>query len=171
VSRLDPEPLRRSYPHVFDLAASAVVSWRSRYRGNPSVWRRIFHADRVIKELVEAAPVIDAALKIVGDDDGSECGPPFTIVDLASGRGYLSMFLSEMLPPGRVERLILVDKAWPRCGAPEPLPHQMSWEHIYGNRTVLLEDGSFRGEGTYFETWCPCTRRSRTSRRNLQKGR
>jgi hypothetical protein len=41
-----------------------------------------------------------------------------TIVDLASGKGYFSMMLSEMLPPDRVEKLILIDKQGPHV-----------WEH------------------------------------------
>ena len=40
-------------------------------------------------------------------------GERFTIVDLCSGKGFLSMVLSELLPSERVERCVLVDKAWP----------------------------------------------------------
>jgi len=36
-----------------------------------------------------------------------------TVVDLCSGFGYLSMFLSEMLDPDRVKRMVLVDNGWP----------------------------------------------------------
>ena len=72
------------------------------------------------------------------------------------------MFLSEMLPPDRVDRIVLVDKAWPRCGAESPLPHQMNWDHIYADRIELLEgddgkattaSGGKGSGGTYFETW------------------
>ena len=37
-----------------------------------------------------------------------------TVVDLCSGKGYLSMLLAELLPPDRVRGCVLVDKAWPR---------------------------------------------------------
>jgi hypothetical protein len=59
------------------------------------------------------------------------------------------MFLSETLPQDKVEKIILVDKAWPLCNS-EPLPHQMSWEHIYGNATVT---GGDDGGISYFDTW------------------
>ena len=35
------------------------------------------------------------------------------IVDLCSGIGYLGMFLSELLPPAKVEMITLVDIMWP----------------------------------------------------------
>jgi hypothetical protein len=54
------------------------------------------------------------------------------------------MFLSEMLPPEKVDRCVLIDKAWPMCGS-EPKAHRMSWDHIYG--TVPGNNAS------YFETW------------------
>lgn len=145
-TRLALHPLLKTrYPRILDLAPRAVAAWRERYRGNVPVWRRVFDADRVVKEIVEAAPVLDAALRIVEGAEGED--GKFTIVDLASGRGYLSMVLSELLPPDRVERIVLVDKAWPLCGTEKALPHQINWDHLYGNRPAE------RGGGTYYETW------------------
>jgi len=183
--------LRAAYPRVFNGAVRAASSWRRRYRGNPALWRRIFKGDRVAKELIEAAPVIDAAMRLAddyepddgdddedgdgdgdGDDNGRRRRGKITIVDLASGKGYLSMFLSEMLPPEKVAGCLLVDKAWPMRGH-DVLPHHMNWEHIYGNVTEFVpfeeededeDEGDDDDEGgpggrfvptgeTYFSTW------------------
>jgi hypothetical protein len=57
------------------------------------------------------------------------------------------MLLSEILPKEKVERCILVDKAWAIASkeTTELKPHHMNWEHIYG--TNPLTDDS------YFTTW------------------
>lgn len=55
--------------------------------------------------------------------------PKLVILDLCSGFGYLGMLLSELLPPHKVERIVLVDVRW----APHnttPQPHHLSAEHI-----------------------------------------
>jgi Methyltransferase domain len=93
----------------------------------------------VFKEFWEAVPIIDAVIRLVDESNNEN----FTIVDLASGKGYLSMLLSELLPQDKVTKFILVDKAWPMCNS-EPSPHHMSWEHIYGNKTETE---------SYFDTW------------------
>jgi hypothetical protein len=93
----------------------------------------------VFKEFLEAVPIIDAVICLVAESKNEN----FTIVDLASGKGYLSMLLSELLPKEKVTKFILVDKAWPMCNS-EPSPHHMSWEHIYGNKTETE---------SYFDTW------------------
>jgi hypothetical protein len=41
-------------------------------------------------------------------------GKQFTILDLCSGFGFLSMFLSEMLPSEKINRILLIDKQWSR---------------------------------------------------------
>jgi len=156
-NELSSHPLMSKYPRIQETAPTAVTAWRARYRGNPTLWRRVFTVDRVIKELVEAAPILDAVVQIVDDMVTEETGKT-TILDLASGRGFVSMYLSEILPKDKVEKIILVDKAWPMCNAKEVLPHQMSWEHIYGNRTNILGDGgdgssSSSPPSTYFDTW------------------
>ena len=108
-----------------------------------------------MKELIECAPVISAARDYVSAD-GRE---PVTVVDLCSGKGYLSMFLSEMLPPARVERCVLVDRAWPNCNG-ELRSHHINWDHIYGNHTTETGDVV-----TYFDGWpIPLT----TSKQNLK---
>jgi len=137
-------PGRDTYSSVYDDSIKAIVQWRRRYRGNPLLWKRVFKRDRVIKELVESAPIIEAVRLVV---ESSQACERFTIVDLCSGKGYLSMFLSELLPQDKVERLILVDKAWAIASkeTKEPLPHHINWDHIYGTNPMTEE--------SYFSTW------------------
>ena len=156
-SELAQQPGAERYPEVFAGALEAIVGWRRRFQGNPRLWLRLFKPEKVLKELVESAPILDAVSTFVAETS-LEAGQKVTIVDLASGKGFLSMFCSEMLPPERVEKLILVDKMWPRCGAAEVLPHQMNWEHIYGSN-----DGAFE----YYDTW-PI--RLHTSKQDLKSG-
>ena len=103
-------PGRSAYPAVFDSIEAIIVRWRRRFHGNPRLWKRLMKA-RLLKEIVEIAPVIAATQDFVAGRRPGDA--PLTIVDLASGKGFLAMFLSEMLPPERVERIFLVDRAWP----------------------------------------------------------
>jgi len=133
------------YQHIYQLAIQAILKWRTRFHGNPKLWKRLFDKKRILKELIEAAPIIDAVQKIVSEYTQEE---PFTIVDLASGKGFLSMFLSEMLPPNKVEGILLIDKAWPMRNH-SPKSHHINWDHIYGslpNTTAVFS-------ATYFDTW------------------
>ena len=91
----------------------------------------------------------------------------FTVVDLCSGKGFLSMVLSEMLPTASVERIVLIDKAWPPFDWKGPIAeHHISDEHIFGLRrgrqqesTEGMSDaaestlGTERGTATEAETW------------------
>jgi hypothetical protein len=101
----------------------------------------------VIKELIESAPVIEFVKRAVVESDYGE--KKFTIIDLCSGKGYLSMFLSEILPKDKVDRFILVDKAWAIASkkqTTELKPHHMNWDHIYGSTASDSSD-------SYFTTW------------------
>ena len=144
--RLASHPLMEDYPRIQHLASKAVTRWRQRFRGNIQLWRKLFKGERVVKEIIEAAPVIDATINIVENlPEGN--GQKFTLIDLASGRGYISMILSEVLPPQKVEKIYLIDKAWPLSGTVDALPHQISWEHLYGNRPEE------QGGGCYYDSW------------------
>lgn len=140
-------PGRQTYDAVYEDSVEAIVKWRKRYRGNPAVWKRIFKKDRVIKELIESAPIIENVKRLVNESQSTE---KFTVMDLCSGKGYMSMLLAEMLPSEKVERFLLVDKAWAIASkeTKELKPHHMNWDHIYGK--IPSEDGS---EKTYFSTW------------------
>ena len=139
---LQKDPISVKYPEIFQLAPKCLVRWRQRYRGNRSVWKRLFNQERVLKEFIEAAPIIDA-VRIFVDRTTTTLleNDKFTVIDLASGKGFLSMFLSEMLPPSKIKRFVLMDKAWPIHGA-EPQAHHMSWEHIYGELPQSSSDPS-----------------------------
>ena len=161
-SELQDAPGRETYTYVFEGAIEAMVRWRQRYRGNPTLWKRIFKKDRVLKELIESVPIIHEVQTLVSDPEKSylsnetEKKKKFTIMDLCSGKGYLSMFLSEMLPKENVEKFILVDKAWAMCNTPLQ-SHHMNWDHIYGiqphlRRETENEVASEKDE-TYFTTW------------------
>lgn len=82
----------------------------------PSLWARFIKhkrkQTRSLKELNESAPVMREVLDLVGSTDLPE-GQKYTIIDLCSGFGFMSMFLAEMLPPEKVDRFVLVDKMWP----------------------------------------------------------
>jgi hypothetical protein len=139
----------KKYAQVIETAAHSITKWRQRYRGNYPLWNRIFKRDRVVKEVTEAIPILSAVEEWMRehDDHGNDNTKKVTIIDLCSGKGYLSMLLSESLSPDRVQKILLVDKAWPLCHA-IPKPHHMSWEHIYGDTTSTDVDSP-----KYYETW------------------
>ena len=160
-TELADAPGRDVYETTFDSAILAIVKWRQRFRGNPAVWKRIFKKDRVFKELIESVPVLDLVQNFVNSNANSETGDEkITILDLCSGKGFLSMFLSEMLPPEKVTKILLVDKAWAMCNS-EVLPHHMNWDHIYGDIPPTNQQSSFAENeprdqeslSTYFATW------------------
>lgn len=111
--------LYSSYKDLFDRAIDIIVGWQDRYRSRPDIWSRFTKGNchRLIKELCESAPVIDKVLTNVSNMHlGLKKGglSQVTVLDLCSGFGFLSMFLSELLPPERVNRILLIDKMWSR---------------------------------------------------------
>ena len=111
-AELAQAPGATAYGDVYADLVQGVVAWRRRYRGNQALWRRLLRPERLIKEIVETAPVIAAVSDYVhAQPPGSD---PVTIVDLCCGKGYLSMLLAEMLPSESLRGCVLVDKAWPR---------------------------------------------------------
>jgi hypothetical protein len=187
----EPGAARLRETALFDDSVACVLRWRRRYRGNPRLWRSVFKAERVVKEIAEAAPVLEAARQVVA---AAAPGERFTVVDLCSGKGILSMVLSELLPPERVERCVLVDKVWDRGASNAVLrtspangvcacAHWQAWppfnwdgpissrhisdEHIYGQRHLATCNDAATRNRTYFETWpVPLY----TSKQNLKNG-
>jgi len=163
-SELEHVPNRDTYSDVYEDSIEAIIRWRKRYHGNPKVWKRIFKKDRVVKELIESVPIIQSVKDIIMKEESSLSNnnnntatdttteeEKYTIVDLCSGKGYLSMLLSEILPPEKVRKFVLVDKAW-AIASPETKelkPHHMNWDHIYGE----VVDVDTSSNQTYFTTW------------------
>lgn len=138
--RQNSPQLYQEYPNVFQRLAICVTKWRKRYHGNKPLWNRIFKKDRVVKETIESIPIINAV------DHWMSSHENVTIMDLCSGKGYLSMLLSEYLEESnRVKKLLLIDKQWSLHNM-VPMAHHISWEHIYGDTTK--EDSP-----NYFDTW------------------
>mmetsp|Transcript_38979 Transcript_38979/g.83190 ORF Transcript_38979/g.83190 Transcript_38979/m.83190 type:complete len:392 (+) Transcript_38979:223-1398(+) len=146
MEEVDDCPGRKTYSSVYEDSVKAIVQWRKRYRGNPLLWKRIFKKERVVKELIESAPIIESVKRFV-ESNNRESDEKITVIDLCSGKGYLSMFLSEILPEEKVERFVLVDKAWAIASNKtlELKPHHMNWDHIYGLNP--------RTDESYFLTW------------------
>ena len=112
---------------VFDKLSKCITRWRKRYRrdgdgDSAKLWKRLFKRDRVVKEIIESIPIIHAIDGWVASASNDD--EPVTIIDLCSGKGYLSMLLSEYLPASKVKKCILIDKAWPMCFS-EPQPHHI----------------------------------------------
>jgi len=132
---------------LFHKISACITRWRQRYRdgdGSALLWKRLFKRDRVVKEIIESLPIVHAMDAYFLEKNNHNV----TIIDLCSGKGYLSMLLSEYLPHEKVRKLVLVDKAWPMCFA-EPRPHHINWDHIYGNYTI--DNGE--KEASYFSIW------------------
>ena len=55
---------------------------------------------------------------------------PFTIVDLCSGFGFVSLFLSDLLDPAIVAAIHLLDRRWPMRGQARSSEDAQSCEHI-----------------------------------------
>ena len=121
-------PFARLYPDIAERAVGIIASWRTRL--GKAAWTRTMRRHRIFKELNEIAPVIARVEAELGRRAAD--APPVTIVDLCSGFGYLSMFLSDMLPPAQVARIVLIDSMWPLSGAaaPDEPDGQINGEHI-----------------------------------------
>jgi hypothetical protein len=95
--------------------------WRTRF--NKETWIRVMKKDRLIKELNEIAPVLDRVVRELNSPayDGKQT----TVIDLCSGFGYFGMFIAELVPSERLDRICLVDNAWPEYGK-APKPHHIN---------------------------------------------
>lgn len=105
--------LYEHYTDLFEEAIGIMLRWQGRFQYRPDIWRRFIKArdnnmSRIVKEFCEAVPVIARVMKSVSSVDNVKV----TLLDLCSGFGYLSMFLSELLPASAVNRIILIDNQW-----------------------------------------------------------
>eukprot|EP00523_Entomoneis_sp_CCMP467_P007587 CAMPEP_0168725490 /NCGR_PEP_ID=MMETSP0724-20121128/4182_1 /TAXON_ID=265536 /ORGANISM="Amphiprora sp., Strain CCMP467" /LENGTH=443 /DNA_ID=CAMNT_0008772279 /DNA_START=3 /DNA_END=1334 /DNA_ORIENTATION=- len=80
---------------------ACIAHWRHRFHGNPALWKRLFSKGRVVKEVVEALPIVQGVVRFVTQQHeqlvANNTRREAIVVDLCSGKGYLSMLLSEML--------------------------------------------------------------------------
>lgn len=157
--RLSQNPLSKKYPKLFSIAPDVFLRWRKRFAiASPKVWKRLFDLEKITKEFVEAAPVLDAVVTMIEKNDSDDIDSKenklhqdqkqtkqYTIIDLCSGKGYMGMFLSEILPPNKVFRIVLMDKAWPMRNSKEAKPQHINWDHIYGTYTTTNENGNSDG--------------------------
>jgi rhodanese-related sulfurtransferase len=134
--------LKEKYPDVVQKLPVVITKWRKRFTDRQAIWKRIFDKDRVIKECIEAIPVLDTVHTYIMEEydqqklQGGQPEPPYTIIDLCSGKGYLSMILSEMLPPSMVESIVLMDKSWPMNNETSIQKHHINWDHVYSTSSA-----------------------------------
>lgn len=128
-------PAYESHSSLLDECCSIVTKWRDRFWPHRALWARIRRGERLVKELCESAPVlarVRATAAALEADGGAK--KKMVIIDLCSGFGYLSMFLSELLAPwaDRIEKIVLVDVKWAPHNLASPTPKKhLDPEHIY----------------------------------------
>jgi hypothetical protein len=116
------------FPGEAEEAACAIESWSTRMA--PHLFSRVCKGPRLLKEVQEALPMLHWAkvhLASLPNHTGR-----ITLVDLCSGFGYLSMLLAEALPQDRLDKILLVDRAWPLASEP-PRDHHISAHHLHAD--------------------------------------
>ena len=117
----------QAFPTEAADATRAAEAWAARMP--PAVFARVCKGPRLVKEMQEALPVLHRVRSHLDTLDPAD--GPVTVLDLCSGFGYLSMLLAETLPPDRVARIWLIDRAWPLGGeAGGASQSYMSTQHL-----------------------------------------
>lgn len=130
VEALRSSPAYATHALLLDECAAVAASWRTRFWDRKALWGRIRKGNRLAKELAEAAPMLARARAEMAALDLGPTGRKAVVIDLCSGFGYLGMFLSELLPPSKVDRIVLVDKQWAPHNAARQSRH-LNPEHIH----------------------------------------
>eukprot|EP00434_Breviolum_minutum_P002572 symbB.v1.2.002273.t1/scaffold122.1/size316190/6 len=132
--QLDKLPVSRLFPELCEEVMGILHRWHQRLP--LKVWSRMVKVCKgsahqvpcVLKELNESAPVIGRVRRWV------EALPPNSqkacILDLGAGFGFLSMFLSELLPCDKVKEFCLMDMSYPNMGV-DTSSGTTSVDHIY----------------------------------------
>lgn len=120
-------PAYADHAALLDECCQVAGRWRARFWHDRALWSRIRRGGRLAKELSEIAPVLARTRAEVAalPADSKE----LVIMDLCSGFGYLGMFLSELLPPHRVDKIVLVDRQWAPHNV-ELQAHHLSTDHV-----------------------------------------
>lgn len=114
---------------LLDECCAVAATWRTRFWGRKALWARLRKGQRLVKELAEVVPVLARVRAEVDAMEIREGQPKLVILDLCSGFGYMGMFLSELLSPDKVERIVLVDKMWAPLNI-ERKTHHLNPEHV-----------------------------------------
>ena len=142
------------YSKTYNQIIFIILQWELRFSHNPIVWKRFTKGNfkRLIKELNESIPVIDRVIDHIANLPNNS-NSKVTIFDLCSGFGFLSMFLSELLSPEKVKRIVLIDKQWSREAINQKM-HISSSKGIESksedntkNQSVNFDDNDNGGDG------------------------
>lgn len=132
--------IAQQLPHNMSSSVSCVLAgWKKSGRLRREIWSQLTgqlqlcDADALclerwfVRRLREYWPLVQA----ITDKIKAQCAlTPATIVDLCSGPGLFSMLLAQLLPPDKVDKLVLIDTRWPLASNQVPKPNQFSREHI-----------------------------------------
>ena len=109
-AKLDRLPIATRYPAVLAACRPIIQLFHDSFSEcDAALWSRMKRA--IPKELNESAFIIDEMMTLLdgydinAGDDGGDLRP-YTVIDVCSGVGYLSMFLSHLLPPEKCSRIV-----------------------------------------------------------------
>jgi len=103
-------PSCEQFPDLMQRCRLIITLWHDTFSiENKHLWKKMKR--NIPKELNESAFILDEMISVCNMlPDGND---PITIVDMCSGVGYLSMFLSHLLPAEKVGRIIPIDVLFP----------------------------------------------------------
>jgi len=106
---IQSRPAHAQYPELLVKSRPIIELWYETFNGS-KFWKKTRR--NLPKEWNESAFVMEELVRVVDDYDMNNVAnqdKPLTILDMCSGIGYLSMFLSHLLPPHKVSRIIPID--------------------------------------------------------------
>lgn len=103
-SKLAQLPSYVQYPILMERCRPIVQLWHDTFsESEPKIWKKMKRG--IPKELNEIAFILDEMINMC-----NACSKEgITIIDMCSGFGFLSMFLSHLLPSQKVGRIIPID--------------------------------------------------------------
>jgi hypothetical protein len=104
--KLSALPSYEQFPDLMQRCRLIVTLWHDTFSiEDKHLWKKMKR--NLPKELNESAFILDEMISVCNMlPDGND---PITIIDMCSGVGYLSMFLSHLLPAEKVGRIIPID--------------------------------------------------------------
>ena len=107
-AKLSSLPIATQHPNLLAQCRPIIQQWHDTFSvSNPPLWNRLRRA--LPKELNESAFIIDEMMQFFDNAAVVDSEPPYTIVDMCSGVGFLSMFLSHLLPTDKCSRIWAID--------------------------------------------------------------